>query len=97
MVWSRHVPQWSGRATELRAWLIRHRVVLGLNPVDIGENSAARDRPALREKWDDAGVEVVVYTRCARVVPKGISKQRKGELPRGPSAAIGTTPAKAGR
>jgi hypothetical protein len=71
--------------------------VLDLNPVDIGDNAVARDRPALRKKWDDTRVKIVMYTRCARVVPEGIGEQRQRELLRRPGAAAVPTLSKARR
>ena len=53
-----------------------HLIVLGFDPVDIGENTAARDCPALREKWDYARVEIPMNTRCAFVVSESIGEQR---------------------
>ena len=70
---------------------IGHRhgvVVLDLNPVDIGDNAAARDRPTLRKKWDDTRVKILMYTRCARVILEGIGEQRQGELLRRSGAAV---------
>jgi hypothetical protein len=52
----------------------RHRIMLGFDPIDISENTAARDRPSVREKWNNATAEFLMHVQCSRVVPERVGE-----------------------